>query len=137
MTPENIAERPKTLPTTTQRIDTGWGRIYVEVSEHEGEPFDVFVTTGASGDLYNSQAEALGMLCSAAIRMADDRGEAAEVVANALVGIRSPQVAEDNGDRIHSIPDAVGVALRRHVRGEICEPVKDEGEADGEPEVLP
>jgi ribonucleoside-diphosphate reductase alpha chain len=106
------SRRPKALPGVTQRISTGWGNVYVTVNEAaEGEPFEVFVTTGRSGGSLNTQAEAIGKLASCALRAGCDPSD----VAASLEGIRSARVAADNGDTVHSIPDAVGLALRRHL----------------------
>lgn len=128
------AERPDALFDITQRIDTGWGKLYVIITEDgDGAPFEVFVKTGASGDLYNTQAEAYGKLASAALRMSDDREGAAEVLADNLIGIRTDRVADDNGDIIYSIPDAIGIALRRHVRGQIEQPVREEDDGGTHP----
>ena len=113
-------ERPDTLPGTTQRIETGWGTVYVTVDELDGEPFEVFVTLGKSGGLYNAHAEGLAKTASNALRSGAD----AEELAKDLIGIRSDKVAEDSGDTITSIPDAVGVALLRHVNGDYG-PVKE------------
>lgn len=108
-------ERNPNLPSTTQRIDTGWGKIYVTIAVEDGDPFEVFVNTGMSGGLFNAQAEAIGKTVSVALRMAEDREAAAAEIAEQLVGIRSDKVAVDNGDDILSVPDAIGIALRRHV----------------------
>jgi len=132
------AERPDALHDVTQRIRTGWGKIYVIITEDgDGAPFEVFVNTGASGDVYNTQAEAYGKLASAALRMADDRRATAEVLADNLIGIRTDRVADDNGDTIYSIPDAIGIALRRHVRGRIEQPVREGEDDDRHPGDLP
>lgn len=123
-------DRPAVLGEVTQRVETGWGKLYVTVTEDpDGDPFEVFVTTGASGDIYNSQAEAIGKTVSAALRMADDRAAAAEEIAGQLIGIRTSRPAEDNGDTVYSIPDAIGIALRRHVRDRLEQPVR--GRDDG------
>lgn len=124
------ADRPDALRDVTQRLSTGWGKLYVIITEGEdGAPFEVFVNTGASGDLYNAQAEAIGKTVSTALRMADDRHAAAEELAEQLIGIRTSRAEDDNGDVIYSIPDAIGIALRRHVQDRIEQPVR--GEDDG------
>ena len=114
--------RPSSLPGSTQRVETGWGRVYVNVNELDGEPREVFVTIGQSGGLYNAQAEAIAKACTVALQAGADPSE----LADALVGIRSGRVATDNGDDVYSIPDAVGIALRRHVDGAFGQAVKDD-----------
>ena len=127
-------ERDPELPSTTQRVDTGWGKIYVTIAEDDGDPFEVFVNTGMSGGLFNAQAEAIGKTVSVALRMAEDRGAAAEELADKLIGIRSDKVAMDSGDNILSVPDAIGIALRRHVRGMQGMEVRDVGDMEKDPE---
>jgi len=122
MTPEK-RERPDALESTTQRIETGRKKVYVTINHGpDGGPFEVFVNTGQSGGLTNSWCEALGKAVSNALRSGADPGE----MADDLIGIRSGRVREDNDDAVTSIPDAVGVALRRHMEGRIGEPVKEE-----------
>jgi ribonucleoside-diphosphate reductase alpha chain len=112
------AERPNHLGSTTQRIDTGWGKLYVTVTEDEdGEPFEVFVNTGMSGGLFNAQAEAIGKTVSVALRMTEDRTETAVQLSDQLMGIRTDKIGHDNGDEVLSVPDGIGIALRRHITG--------------------
>lgn len=122
MSPES-EERDDTLPGTTQRVQTGTGKVYVIINDGpDGEPFEVFINTGSSGGYTNSWADALGMTISVALRSGADPGELAEK----LMGTRAPHVGHDNGDTIYSTPDAVGVALRRHLDGRVGEPVRDD-----------
>lgn len=122
-----LRERPSVLSGPSQRVRTGWGPVYVRVNlDDDGEPFEVFVTIGQSGGLYNAQAEALGKTISNALRSGAD----AETLAEDLAGIRSSKMQADNGDMIRSIPDAVGVAMLRVVRGRLGEPIR--GDADPE-----
>jgi ribonucleoside-diphosphate reductase alpha chain len=120
-------ERPRALPGSTQRISTGWGKVYVNINvDGDGEPFEAFVMAGRSGGLYNAHAEALGKLVSSALRSGCDPAR----IADDLTGIRSGKAGHDNGDTVHSIPDAVGLALRRHLEGRHGEGVREGGGAD-------
>jgi hypothetical protein len=122
-------------PSTSQRIETGWGRVYVHiVDDGDGDPVEVFVNTGQSGGLYHATAETVGKLASAALQRADDRRDAARELEDKLIGVRSDKVAEDNGDTIYSIQDAVGVALRRHRLGACGQPVRNGDDDDVHPE---
>jgi ribonucleoside-diphosphate reductase alpha chain len=108
--------RPDVLYGVTQRIDTGYGKMYVNINEDEaGEPFELFATIGNSGGFTNSFTEALAKVISYALRSGVDPHE----IADDLQGIRSPKVAWDKGEQINSIPDAIGTALRRYLDGEI------------------
>jgi ribonucleoside-diphosphate reductase alpha chain len=100
----------------TQRIDTGYGKMYVNINEdEEGNPFELFATIGNSGGFTNSFTEALAKVISYALRSGVDPRE----IADDLQGIRSPKVAWDKGEQINSIPDAIGTAMRRYLDGEI------------------
>ncbi|KTG09289.1 ribonucleoside reductase large chain [Haloprofundus marisrubri] len=111
--------RPDVLHGVTQRIDTGYGKLYVNINEDEdGEPFELFATIGNSGGFTNSFTEALAKVISYSLRSGVDPRE----IAADLQGIRSPKVAWDKGEQINSIPDAIGVAMRRYLDGEIEKP---------------
>ncbi|WP_135820999.1 adenosylcobalamin-dependent ribonucleoside-diphosphate reductase [Halostella litorea] len=108
--------RPDVLHGVTQRIDTGYGKLYVNINEDEnGEPFELFANIGNSGGFTASFTEALAKIISFALRSGVDPHE----IANDLQGIRSPKVAWDKGEQIQSIPDAIGTGLRRYLDGEI------------------
>lgn len=111
--------RPDVLYGVTQRIDTGYGKMYVNINEDEdGEPFELFATIGNSGGFTASFTEGLAKTISYALRSGVDPHEIAED----LQGIRSPKVAWDKGEQINSIPDAIGVAMRRYLDDEINSP---------------
>ncbi|WP_435075993.1 adenosylcobalamin-dependent ribonucleoside-diphosphate reductase [Halococcus sp. AFM35] len=133
--------RPDVLHGMTQRIDTGYGKLYVNINEDEqGRPFELFANIGHSGGFTNSFTEALAKVISTALRS----GVAPKEIVDELDGTRSPKVAWDKGEQIQSIPDAIGTAMRRYLDGEIektypqqrnlAEIADDEGtepEADG------
>ncbi|MEF8780027.1 MAG: ribonucleoside-diphosphate reductase, adenosylcobalamin-dependent, partial [Haloferacaceae archaeon] len=108
--------RPDSLTGVTQRIDTGYGKMYVTINEDErGEPFELFANIGHSGGFTNSFTEALAKVISTALRSGVDPHE----IVDELQGTRSPKVAWDKGEQIQSIPDAIGTAMRRYLDEEI------------------
>ena len=108
--------RPDVLYGVTQRIATGYGKLYVNINEDDdGRPFELFATIGNSGGFTNSFTEALAKTVSTALRSGVDPEE----IASELEGIRSPKVAWDKGEQIQSIPDAIGTAMRRYLDEEI------------------
>ncbi|WP_160134096.1 adenosylcobalamin-dependent ribonucleoside-diphosphate reductase [Halococcus salsus] len=108
--------RPDVLHGVTQRIDTGYGKLYVNINEDEqGRAFELFANIGHSGGFTNSFTEALAKVISTALRSGVDPIE----IADELNGTRSPKVAWDKGEQIQSIPDAIGTAMRRYLDGEI------------------
>ncbi|MGM0718159.1 MAG: adenosylcobalamin-dependent ribonucleoside-diphosphate reductase, partial [Halobacteriota archaeon] len=102
--------RPDVLHGVTQRIDTGYGKLYVNINENpeNGRPFELFANIGNSGGFTASFTEALAKTISTALRSGVDPEE----IADELQGIRSPKVAWDKGEQINSIPDAIGTAMR-------------------------
>nr|WP_272494388.1 hypothetical protein [Natronomonas aquatica] len=109
--------RPDVLHGVTQRIDTGYGKLYVNINENpeNGRPFELFANIGNSGGFTASFTEALAKTISTALRSGVDPEE----IADELQGIRSPKVAWDKGEQINSIPDAIGTAMRRYLDGEV------------------
>jgi len=108
--------RPDVLYGVTQRIDTGYGKLYVNINEDEhGRPFELFANIGNSGGFTASFTESLAKTISTALRAGVDPDE----IASELQGIRSPKVAWDKGEQINSIPDAIGTAMRRYLDGDI------------------
>ena len=109
--------RPDVLHGVTQRIDTGYGKLYVNINEDpEAErPFELFANIGNSGGFTASFTEALAKTISTALRAGVDPEE----LADELQGIRSPKVAWDKGEQIQSIPDAIGTAMRRYLDGDV------------------
>nr|WP_267622513.1 adenosylcobalamin-dependent ribonucleoside-diphosphate reductase [Halobium salinum] len=111
--------RPDVLHGVTQRIDTGYGKVYVSINEDEnGRPFELFANIGHSGGFTNSFTEALAKVISTALRSGVDPEE----IVDELKGTRSPKVAWDKGEQINSIPDAIGTAMRRYLDDEIDKP---------------
>jgi ribonucleotide reductase alpha subunit len=110
-------DRPDVLHGVTQRIDTGYGKLYVNINEdpEADRPFELFANIGNSGGFTASFTEALAKTISTALRAGVDPWEIAEE----LQGIRSPKVAWDKGEQIQSIPDAIGTAMVRYLEGDV------------------
>ena len=109
----NVKERPKVAKGTTQEIETAYGDLFVTInnSEHNG-PFEVFANLGKSGGYTQSFTQALGRMTSLALRS----GATGKDVIKQLDDIRSPQIAWDQGTQIHSVPDAIAEAMKRHMK---------------------
>jgi ribonucleoside-diphosphate reductase alpha chain len=130
--------RPDALQGVSQRIDTGYGKLYVTINEDsEGRPFELFANIGHSGGFTNSFTEALAKVISTALRSGVDPYE----IVDELKGTRSPKVAWDKGEQINSIPDAIGTAMWRYLEDQVDKPYPQqetldeiEGETRSEPE---
>ena len=112
--------RPDALQGVSQRVDTGYGKVYVTINEdpETGRPFELFANIGHSGGFTNSFTEALAKVISTALRSGVDPDE----IVDELCGTRSPKIAWDKGEQIQSIPDAIGTAMRRYLDDEIDKP---------------
>ena len=111
---QGVQERPNVVAGTTQEIETAYGDLFVTINDAENNgPFEVFARVGKSGGYTQSFTEALGRVSSLALRSGADASE----LINQLDDIRSPQIAWDQGQQIHSIPDAIAEAMKRHQQG--------------------
>lgn len=108
-------DRPDALPSTTHKIQTGLGRLYITITYFNGKPFEVFCSIGKSGYSTMADAEAIGRLTSLALRS----GIAPEEVVSQLKGIGGSEPTFHNGHLVQSIPDAVAHVLERYT-GEIA-----------------
>lgn len=104
-------DRPDGIPSTTERINTGYGKMYVTVGYRNGEPYEMALNIGSSGGFVNGFTETIAKLATVSLR----HGVPPEKVADKMQGIRSPEIANDNGDRVFSIPDAAGIVLERNM----------------------
>ncbi|MFW6176274.1 MAG: LAGLIDADG family homing endonuclease [Thermoplasmatota archaeon] len=114
---EEIKKKPRKRPTTvtgtTRKINTGYGALYVTINEDEHGLFEVFAQIGRAGGFTQSFTESLARLISLQLRSGIDVWD----IINQLEGIRSPEIAFDQGEKILSIPDAMAKALKWHLEG--------------------
>ncbi len=106
-------KRPTTVTGTTRKINTGYGALYITINEDEHGLFEVFAQIGRAGGFTQSFTESLARLISLQLRSGID----VQDIINQLEGIRSPEIAFDQGQKILSIPDAMAKALKWHLEG--------------------
>jgi len=97
------------LPSRTTRVKTGYGNLYVTITEEGGQPKDVFVTIGKSGQSIMAKAELTGRLTSLALH----HGVPLEEIVHQLKGIGGQYPISTPDGLILSIPDAVGRTLEK------------------------
>jgi ribonucleoside-diphosphate reductase alpha chain len=106
-------KRPDAMRGTTYKVATAYGNLYITINDDEQDrPFEVFASIGKNGGFFGAQSEAICRMASLALRSGIDPEE----VANQLKGIRGPDVSWHNGGQIHSLADAVGQILERHLK---------------------
>jgi ribonucleoside-diphosphate reductase alpha chain len=110
-----VLDRPETLFGFTTKTKTGYGHLYVTVTEYEGRPFEVFATIGKSGRSTTAKTEAIGRLVSLALRA----GVTVDKIVDQLKGIGGEHPIFQDGGLVLSIPDAIARVLeKRYLTGE-------------------
>jgi ribonucleoside-diphosphate reductase alpha chain len=104
-----VKERPETLEGFTTKMKTGYGALYVTVTEMDGQPFEVFATIGKSGRSTTAKTEAIGRLVSLALRA----GVKVEEIVQQLKGIGGEHPIFQEGGLVLSIPDAIARVLEK------------------------
>ncbi len=104
-----VKERPETLGGFTTKIRTGYGHLYVTVTEFDGQPFEVFATIGKSGRSTTAKTEAIGRLVSLALRS----GVKVNTIIDQLKGIGGEYPIFQDGGLVLSIPDAISRVLEK------------------------
>jgi len=108
-------DRPAELTGVTRRVRTGHGNMYITVTDNEnGRPFEMFSTLGKAGGCDAAQHEAIGRLASLAMRSGVDP----DSVVESLRGITCCPTW-DEGVLVRSGPDAMAIALDKHLKNPI------------------
>lgn len=130
---DNKFVRPNKLLGNVYKVETGNGRMYVTIGEHNGKPVEVFIQIGKSGQIMNTFSEALGRIISLALQ----NGVPVDEVTEKLSGINSDKSvwfrfdeSDKKPSQILSAPDGLAQLLNRYysgkqyeqeLTGEICE----------------
>ncbi len=110
--------RPRSLPSTTTKLQTELGNLYVTVSVGEdGEPFEVFGVLGKSGSFQHGVTELACRLITLHLR----RGTPLEEVIEQVQGIQEMQPFWNRLDDGRSVPvngigDGIAHVLKEHVK---------------------
>ena len=90
------------------------GKLYLTVTEFDGQPFEVFATIGKSGRSTTAKTEAIGRLVSLALRS----GVEVDEIVEQLKGIGGEHPVFQEGGLVLSIPDAIARVLeKRYMNG--------------------
>ena len=117
MTTETRA-RPRSLPSTTTKLQTEMGNLYVTVStDEDGEPFEVFGWLGKGGSFQHGVTELACRLISLHLR----RGTPVEEVIEQMQGIQEMQpfwnqMGDGRSVPIHGLGDGIAHILKAHLR---------------------
>ena len=95
----------------TERVKTGHGNMYITInSDEDGNLFETFANQGKAGGCESANIEAISRLTTLILRAGIDP----EILIEQLGGITCcPQW--DEGTLVKSAPDALAIALSRHL----------------------
>ncbi len=110
-------KRPKTLSGQTTSIGTALGNLFVTVNSADGKPFELFAQIGKAGSDVVAFTEAIARLISLALRC----GVSIDEIVTQLEGIGGARSVGYGPNRIMSVPDAIGQALRKLAQSEVNE----------------
>ena len=118
MTTATTRARPRSLPSTTTRLQTEMGSLFVTVStDEDGEPFEVFGFLGKGGSFQHGVTELACRLISLHLR----RGTPVEEVIDQCAGIAEMQpffnkLQDGTSVMVLGLGDGIAHILKAHQR---------------------
>lgn len=120
--------KPKEVqPSTTHKVTTGCGTMYITICGDGKRISDVIVKIGKSGGCAQAQVECIANVVSAAIR----EGVDPLLLADMMIGVRCSSPLFQFGDDVLSCGDAIG----KFLKGYLGAHSESEAAADAEEEV--
>jgi len=110
--------RPRSLPSTTTKLQTEFGNLFVTVSlDEDGEPFEVFGFLGKGGSFQHGVTELACRLISLHLR----RGTPLEEVIDQMQGIQEMQpfwnlLGDGRSVPVHGLGDGIAHILKGHLK---------------------
>ena len=111
--------RPRSLPSTTTKLQTEFGNLFVTVVsvDEDGEPFEVFGFLGKGGSFQHGVTELACRLISLHLR----RGTPLEEVIEQIQGIQEMQpfwnqLGDGRSVPVHGLGDGIAHILKAHLR---------------------
>lgn len=118
---KSIRPLPAVVHGYTRKMQAPEGKVNITLNSDEQGLLEVFVNVGRAGSDIAALAEALGRLISLIQRLpspltADER---AQLVVNQLRGIGGSRTVGFGLEQVRSLPDAIGLALQKHLEGQV------------------
>ena len=110
--------RPRSLPSTTTKLQTEFGNLFVTVSlDEDGEPFEVFGFLGKGGSFQHGVTELACRLISLHLR----RGTPLEEIIDQMQGIQEMQpfwnqLGDGESVPVHGLGDGIAHILKAHLK---------------------
>ena len=110
--------RPRTLPSSTTKLHTEHGNLYVTVSlDEDGAPFEVFGTIGKAGSFTSGVTEAVCRLVSLHLR----RGAPLDEIIDQMQGVSemqpfANQIGDGSSVWVLGLADAIAHILKLHLK---------------------
>ena len=111
-------DRPRSLPSTTTKLRTEMGSLFVTVSvDEDGEPFEVFGALGKGGSFQHGVTELACRLVSLHLR----RGTPVEEIIDQIQGIAEMQpfwnrLGDGRSLAVLGLGDGIAHILKEHIR---------------------
>ena len=111
-------QRPRSLPSTTTRLQTEMGNLFVTVSvDEDGEPFEVFGALGKGGSFQHGVTELACRLISLHLR----RGTPLEEIIDQIQGIAEMQpffnqMPDGRSIVVLGLGDGIAHILKAHLK---------------------
>lgn len=107
-----IATISKSMPTTSIRVITPDGKLFVHIAEDEhGEPAEVLINIGKTGYSVYAWADALQRLISLHLKNGIDL----RTIVNEISNIHTGKATRSNGANVWSGPEGLAHALMRYL----------------------
>lgn len=133
MTTTTTRARPSSLPSTTTRLQTEMGNLFVTVStDEDGEPFEVFGFLGKGGSFQHGVTELACRLISLHLR----RGTPIEEVIDQIQGVQEMapfwnQLGDGRSVPVLGLGDGIAHILKAHLK---AREEREKAEADAKQE---
>ena len=117
---KTIRKRPAVVQGYTRNIQAPEGKVNITVNSDDVGLLEVFVNVGRAGSDIAALAEALGRLISLQLRLPSPLTpeERAREIATQLRGIGGSRSVGFGLEQVRSLPDAIGLALQKHLEGQ-------------------
>ncbi len=125
--------RPRTLPSSTTKLHTEHGNLYITVSlDEDGEPFEVFGSIGKAGSFTSGVTELACRLVSLHLR----RGTPVAEIVDQCQGIAemqpfANQLSDGSSIWVLGLGDAIAHILRGFLKARQEREEKQRGEEEG------